>query len=252
MSRIIHCGWCGCAGHRVNHCNHPSLRELYKEHKSNGKQYYMLQMPIIDRYNLYILSMSKYSLKQIKAIASFMNIKRIYLFARRHLIHFICKEILNNYRYNHFVKMPKIEYAINPIMNMNCCQIIESNVEANEEVSECCICYNNVKEDMFVKFNCNHKTCLDCFKQIITYKSQTSHFPTMLAITNLDAHKNIISCSSINCPMCRSVIDTVYSEKKDTLSNIKNEYIQKFKVKQDFYVSYILQIPSYLTNPTSI
>jgi hypothetical protein len=251
MSRI-HCGWCGCAGHRVNHCNHPSLLELYKEHKSNGKQYYMLEIPIIDRFNRYILSMSTYSLKQIKAIASYMNFKYMKLLSRRELTYFICKKIFMIYRFNHFVRMPKIEYTVNPIINMNFCQIIESNVEANE-VSECCICYNSVKEDMFVKFNCNHKTCLDCFKQIITYKSQTSHFPTRLAITNLDdAHKKIISCSSINCPMCRSVINTLYYEKEDSLSNMKNKYIENFKVKQHIYLSHILQIPTHLTNPISI
>lgn len=251
MSRI-HCGWCGEAGHRVNYCNHPSLLELYREHKSNGKQYYILEMPIIARFNLYILSMSRYSLKQIKAIASYMNFKHIGLFTRKHLTYFICKKIFNDYRYNHVIRMPKIEYTINPIIDMNCCQIIESNVEPNE-LSECCICYNMVNEDMFVKFNCNHKTCLDCFKQLITYKSQTSYFPTTLAITNVhDAHNKIISCSSINCPMCRSVVDTVYSEKVDSLSNIKNEYIANLRVKQDIYLRYIAQIPSYLTTTTSI
>ena len=251
MSRI-HCGWCGEAGHRVNHCNNPSLRELYKEHKSNGKQYYILEMSIMARFNLYTLSMSRYSLKQIKAIASYMKFKHIGVFTRNDLTYFICKKIFNDYRFNHVIRMPIIEYTINPIIDMNCCQIIESNVEPNE-LSECCICYNMLNEDMFVKFNCNHKTCLDCFKEIVTYKSQTSHFPTRLAITNInDAHKKIISCSSINCPMCRSVIDTVYSEKVDSLSNIKNEYIENLKVKQDLYLRYILQIPYYLTSQTLI
>lgn len=67
---------------------------------------------------------------------------------------------------------------------------------------ECGICYDKTCN---VTFNCNHKLCVDCFK---------GHF-TSIAAKNFPI---------LNCPFCRSTIETVQaSDKKthDTLVNLK-------------------------------
>lgn len=245
MSKI-HCGWCGEAGHRINHCNHPSMKNSYIEHKSNGKQYYKIQIPTNEKYNLYLLSISSYSLKRIKAIAIYSGYKNIGIFSRKHLTEFICIIVFNYYDLKYGVRIPNIEYTINPLIYINCCQPIKSNIEFKSNIessSECCICYNNIKYDTFVNFNCNHKTCLDCFKQLISYKSTTSNFPTYVSRSNIDIVENKLNDSScfINCPLCRSVIDTIYYE-NDILTKLKNKYIQELKVKQDLYIHHINNI----------
>ena len=243
MSKI-HCGWCGGVGHRINQCNHPSMKNSYIEHKSNGKQYYKIQIPLNEKFNLYLLSISSYSLKKIKAIASYCGYKNFGLFSRNHLTVFICKIIFNYYDLKYGVRIPKIEYTINPLIYINCCQTIESNIEIksnDSSSSECCICYKNINYDMFVNFNCNHKTCLDCFKQLLSYKSINSNFPTIVSRSNIDTVDNkLIDCSCfINCPLCRSVVNTIYCKNDMVLINLKNKYIQDLMVKQNLYIQHI-------------
>lgn len=236
MSKI-HCGWCGEAGHRVNQCDHPSLKNSYIEHKSNGKQYYKIQIPTNEKFDLYLLSISSYSMKRIKAIASYSGYKNIGSFSRKDLTHIICKIVFNYYDLKCGVRIPNIEYTINPLIYIDCCQTIESNIESS---SECCICYNNVKCDVFVNFNCNHKTCSDCFEQLLSHKSTTSNFPTYVSRSNIDIVENMLNdCSCfVNCPLCRSVIDTTYCE-NDTLTKLKNKYVQDLKMKQHLYIDHI-------------
>ena len=240
MSKI-HCGWCGVAGHRINQCNHPSMKNSYIEHKSNGKQYYKIQIPTNEKFNLYLLSISSYSLKRIKAIASYCGYKNFGLLSRKDLTYIICKIIFNYYDLKYRIRIPNIEYTINPLIYINCCKTIKSNKSSIESSSECCICYNNIKYDMFVNFNCNHKTCLDCFKQLLLYKSTTSNFPTYVSRSNIiDIVENKLNdCSCfINCPLCRSVINTIYYE-NDILTKLKNKYIQELKIKQALYIDHI-------------
>ena len=237
MSRI-HCGWCGEEGHRINHCKNPTMEELYNKHKTNGNNYNNLQLPIIQKLNMYISSTSTYSLKELKAIASYIGIKNIGKLSRMELRYYICKAVLNE----NIIYIPKIAFTISPLVKINCCQVIKSTEESEstEELSECCICLNNVTSDMFVKFNCNHNTCIDCFKELVKCKTKINYFPTEIL-----RHGEIVDlsykCYYINCPMCRSNIKTIYSE-NDILSKLKNEHINIYNIQKEYYLSILKNI----------
>ena len=295
MSRVIHCGWCGVAGHRIDRCNDINMRDLYKEHVNNGKFYFNYNNnPIIVNFNFYVLSMSRYSLKHIKAIASYSGF--IVSIPRGELTNLICRRVFRkiydyNTRHNIIINrrplelsttsiepsyispinitevhtipevytipevhtipevynIPRVEYTINPINDINCCEILNNgdDDEIKEEQTECCICYDDNSINMFVEFNCNHKTCFNCFDQLLSHKSKTSSFPTRVSSLNInEAHNNTITNCTLNCPMCRGRIGTVYAF-DDTLSRvnyIKNKYIDEFKKNQDIYLQNLLTI----------
>lgn len=259
MARRIHCGWCGIAGHRIDCCNDPNMRDLYKEHVNNGKFYFNYNNnPIIMNFNLYVQSMSRYSLKHIKAIASYSGF--IVSIPRVELTNLICKQVfrkIDDYNRRHNINrrqfidipevyhIPRVEYTYNPINDMNCCEILNNVDDVKEQQTECCICYDDNNIDMFVEFNCNHKTCFDCFDQLLSHKSKTTSFPTVVRRTNIHhAHNNIITDCLLNCPMCRDRIGTVYAY-NNTLSkinSIKNRYVDDFKKNQDIYLQQLLII----------
>lgn len=282
MSRIIHCGWCGIAGHRIDRCNDINMRDLYNEHVNNGKFYFNYNNnPLIVNFNFYVLSMSRYSLKHIKAIASYSGF--IVSIPRGELTALICKQVfrkIDDYNRRHNItiqrqplnvstnsinpsyispitipeirtipdvydipeiyNIPRVEYTINPINDINCCEILnDDDDEFKEQQTECCICYDDNSINKFVEFNCNHKTCINCFDQLLSHKSKTASFPTRVSMLNInEAHTNTITNCTLNCPMCRGRIGTVYAC-DDTLSRvnyIKNKYVDDFKRNQDIYL----------------
>jgi hypothetical protein len=281
MSRAIHCGWCGIAGHRIDRCNDIYMRDLYSEHVNNGKFYFNYNNnPLIVNFNFYVLSMSRYSLKHIKAIASYSGF--IVSIPRVELTNLICKQVFRkiddyNRRHNIIINrrplnvlpntiepsyispinitevhtipevynIPRVEYTYNPINDINCCEILNNDDESKEQQTECCICYDDNNINMFVEFNCNHKTCINCFDQLLSYKSKTASFPTRVSMLNInEAHNNIITNCTLNCPMCRGRIGTIYAL-DDTLSRvnyIKNKYVDEFKKNQDIYLQKLLTI----------
>lgn len=271
MSRIIHCGWCGEAGHRINHCKSHSMEELYNRHKLNGRCHYDLTLSTNEKLQMYVLSTSTYSLKKIKAISAYMGVKNISSLARLQLANIICIEIFNEL--HDIINVPKVSFTMTPLVNM-CCQVIDTkpatncdvdailmsilmrdkakdeakdevNDEANDEVndeakdeaeelSDCCICFENLTSDKFVKFDCKHDTCIDCFKELVKCKTTTSHFPT--TISRSRSHINVkYKCYYVKCPMCRSQINTIYSE-NNILSDLKNEHINNLNAQKRMYL----------------
>lgn len=237
MSRI-HCGWCGEKGHHIHCCKDPAMEQLYDKHKTNGMNCNKLQLPYNEKLHLYMSSTSTYSFKEMKAIASYIGgIENIGRCSRMELSDYICRTLLNA----DIVHIPKVAFMSSPLIKMNCGRVIKSTEETQtESTEECCVCLNNITSDMFVKFTCNHNTCIDCFKELIKCKTKICYFPTRIC-RDADIDVSHRCHHHVNCPMCRSIIETVYSE-NDVLSNLQNEHVHNHEICTKYYLNTIKNI----------
>ena len=76
--------------------------------------------------------------------------------------------------------------------------IVANDDGANDDVGECCICYNNMTSTTIASLGCGHAFCCGC----------------------IEKHIRCTKEATVNCPMCRGEIESVMSVRDGNASLI--------------------------------
>jgi hypothetical protein len=71
-------------------------------------------------------------------------------------------------------------------------------------ISECFICYDEIKNDNKIKTECNHIYCIPCFKKYLTVKKKNNN--------------------NLSCPYCRQSVDSISLNNEKEKQLIINEF----------------------------
>lgn len=86
------------------------------------------------------------------------------------------------------------------------------NIGYEEMMSECPICFNEIDNDMWIIFDCNHSVCLSCLEKIYHHRGKKKN---------------------IDCPICRKVIEVNDFISTEQLQTIDNQVLSERRERRE-------------------
>lgn len=221
---IRRCSFCRCAGHNVTNCNDERLVNFNESlvEKKNELQY----LPdAVTYFQVWLISLDPELIKAYAVRYCGANMRtNIELCVVKILQHIWLTEIQTEININtedyipliqEIIRENNIEYLdlrLSTFLHEITSQELQSSenrkhnikvtlcIQINDELEDCSVCYNDIKNSDMVTLNCNHRFCGTCVKKI-------------LITCNIDK----TAC----CALCRGQITTFHINNQEIFDNLK-------------------------------